>query len=55
MESPEAKNADTPPGGSERRPLTERQAEAVAHALADATGAGLPLADALRAAAGPRP
>jgi len=52
MESPVAKNANAPPGGSERRPLTERQAETVAHALADATGAGLPLADALRAAAG---
>lgn len=43
---------DLPPGGSEPRPLSVRQAEAVTAALADATGTGLPLADALRAAAG---
>jgi len=44
-------NSNSPPGASERPLLSERQAEAVTSALADATGAGLPLADALRAAA----
>ncbi len=48
---PESQNADAPLEASQRRPLAVRQAEAVTAALADATGTGLPLADALRAAA----
>lgn len=53
METSQAgsQNSHSPPDGSERQPLSERQAEAVTVALADATGGGLPLAEALRAAA----
>ncbi len=52
MEASEAgsQNSNSPPGGSDRRPLSERQAEAVTSVLAEVTGAGLPLADALHAA-----
>jgi len=48
---PESQHADAPLEASQRRPLAVRQAEAVTAALADAIGTGLPLADALRAAA----
>lgn len=48
---PESQNADTPLEASPRRSLSVHQAEAVTAAVAEATGTGLPLADALRAAA----
>lgn len=53
MEASDAgsQNSNAPPSGSEPRPLSVRQAEAVTAALADAAGTDLPLADTLRAAA----
>jgi type II secretory pathway component PulF len=53
MEASDAgpEHSTSPPGGNEPRALSTRQAEAVTTVLADAAGAGLPLADALHAAA----